>query len=74
MLATNDHISKFHNFTYTLPLTLSVAKQSQLCEKSLPFLCVVLCINRLLQQNMALQQQFHSLAIQLHGPDDEVAP
>jgi len=60
-------------FTYTLPSTLSVVRWSQLCGKSLPFLCVALCMSRLLQQNMALQQQFHSLEVQLLGPDDEVA-
>lgn len=59
---------------HTIPLVLSVVKPSQLCEKFLQFLCVVLCRSMLLQQNPGLQQLFHILAIQLHDQDDEVAP
>lgn len=59
---------------HTIPSVLSVVKLSQLCEKFLQFLCVVLCRNMLLQQNLGLQQLFHILAIQLHDQDDEVAP
>jgi hypothetical protein len=57
-----------------VPSVLSVVKLSQLCEKFLQFLCVVLCTSMPLQQNQGLQQLFRSLAIQLHDQGDEVAP